>query len=411
MKNIYTKLNKGGLSMVRKTCLLLMLFFVITPLMQVRAAEMTQEDKDDLNAIVAFFRSVNLGFYVDSSYQYVFDKPEGADISDGSRPLYPENNSFSLNAFTVSLEKTPTLEGGNMDLFGFRADILFGQMADNIASAGLGDTSDDIDIYQGYMDVLIPFGNNGIDIKVGKFVTLAGYEVIEAKGDPNITRSWLFGNAIPFTHTGVRASTNLSGFDLTLGLNNGWDNTKDNNKSKTVEAQIAYSYAGDTVTDSWLGVTGYFGKEDDANDSFRKLVTIVGTMTLMEKVTLTGDADFGWENNNADIGGDNAFWWGFAGYVVVDLHPAVSLALRGEYFDDSDGVRLGTPVAVTEFTPTLILKPFKGLIAGNRYMDNMELRLEYRWDHADEDYFVKDGGEAKQNQHGVMAQVLYWIDL
>jgi hypothetical protein len=37
-------------------------------------------------------------------------------------------------------------------------------------------------------------------------VTLAGYEVIEAWKDPNITRSILFGFAIPFTHTGIRAN-------------------------------------------------------------------------------------------------------------------------------------------------------------------------------------------------------------
>lgn len=410
MENKYRKLIKGGSKMFKKTCLILLLCFLVIPATQVRA-EMSQEDKDEVEAMAAFFKSINFGFYVDTSYQYVFDKPDGTDIDDGSRPLYRDNNSFALNAFTISMEKTPSIEGGIMDLFGFRGDVLLGSQAELISSAGFGDDDDNIDIYQGYLHLLIPVGENGINLYAGKFVTLAGFEVIEAKFNPNSTRSFLFGNAIPFTHTGVRASTTLGSFDLTLGVNNGWDVTEDNNESKTIEAQIAYSYAGETVTDSWLGVTGYFGEEDDDGDSFTSLITVVGTMTLMDKFTFIADADFGWASDVADLAGDDAFWWGLAGYTVVDLHPAFSVALRAEYFDDSDGVRLGQEVSVFEVTPTLIVKPFKGLIKGNRYMDNMEMRFEYRWDHADEDFFVKEDGEADKNQHGVMAQLLYWIDI
>jgi len=40
----------------------------------------------------------------------------------------------------------------------------------------------------------------------GKFVTLAGSEVIWSPSNSNFSRSILFG-AIPFTHTGVRAAT------------------------------------------------------------------------------------------------------------------------------------------------------------------------------------------------------------
>ncbi len=377
-------------------------------------ARVSQSDVEDLAAITSFFKSIDFGFYVDTTYQYVFSKPDGADISDGSRPLYPENNSFSINAFTTSISKVPTLEGGLVDLFGFRADILIGEQAELIKSAGFGGDDTEIDLYQGYLNLLIPISDTAIDFYAGKFVTLAGFEVIEAKGNPNITRSWLFGNAIPFTHTGIRAGMPVGPLNLTLGLNNGWDVTEDNNEAKTIEAQIAYSYSGDTITDFWFGTTGYFGKEDDANDSYRSLLTFVGSMTLKDMVSFIVDVDYAWENDVADLGGDNASWWGIAGYVVADVHPAISLALRAEMFDDQDGVRIGTPgtgIKVYEVTPTISIKPFKGLIAGVRYLDNMEWRFEFRWDHADDPFFVDDDGGLSKDQYGVIAQLLYWIEI
>ncbi len=373
-----------------------------------------QSDIDDLSAITAFFRSIDFGFYVDTTYQYVFDKPGNADITDGSRPLYPENSAFSLNAFTTSIAKVPTLEGGLVDLFGFRADILIGEQAGLLFSAGFGSEDSEIDLYQGYINLLIPVSDTRINFFAGKYVTLAGFEVIEAKNNPNVTRSWLFGNAIPFTHTGIRAGLPVGPLELVLGLNNGWDNTDDANDAKTIEAQIAYSYSGDTITDFWFGTTGYFGKEDDNDDGWRNLLTFVGSMTLKDKYAFILDVNYAWENNVPSLGGDSATWWGIAGYIVADVHPGINLALRAEMFDDQDGVRIGTPgtgTKVYEVTPTISIMPFKGLIAGVRYLDNMEWRMEFRWDHADEPFFVESGGELSKDQYGLILQLLYWIEI
>ena len=379
-----------------------------------------QEEKDvKYDGILTFFDAIDLGFYVDTTYQYVFDRPNGASIP--LRSLYPDNEQFSLNAFTVSVSKTPTMEGGVLDLIGFRADILFGEQAPLLASNGL--SSDVVDPYQAYLQFLAPIGN-GINFYGGKFVTLAGYEVIEAKDNPNITRSILFGFAIPFTHTGIRADYTAGPLTFTAGLNNGWDQVKDLNDDVTIESQIAYSYSGSTITDLWIGVTGYFGREfvevenaigDTASSNgWRELITAVGTMTLMDKVTFIVDADFGWQQDLVlDVGADdiNANWWGIAGYVVLDVHPAVTFAVRGEYFDDPDGFRTGLAQELFEITPTLAVRPFKGLIADNRYLDNFEARAEFRWDHSNEDFFENNDGGFEQDQYGVMGQLLYWIEL
>lgn len=373
-----------------------------------------QEAKDlKYDGIMTFFDSIDLGFAVDTSYQYVFNR--GATDELQLRSLYPDNQQFSINAFTVSIAKTPTMDDGLMNLLGFRADILFGQQADSLGADGLD--SNVVSPYQAYLEFLAPIGE-GLSVYAGRFVTLAGYEVIEGYKNPNITRSILFGYAIPFTHTGIRASYTAGPVTLTGGVNNGWDTVFDSNGDATIESQIAFSYSGGAVSDAWVGVTGYFGKEDSGlgfgGTGWRELVTAVASVTLFEKLTLVADADFGWQQDVIfdEFGNEEGVsWWGIAGYIIVDPHPAVTLALRGEYFDDPDGYRTGLEQKLFEFTPTIALKPFKGLIADNKYLDNFEARAEFRWDHSDERYFITEDDGLKKDQYGVMGQLLYWIEL
>lgn len=379
-----------------------------------------QEEKDQkYEGIFTFFDAVDLGFYVDTTYQHVFNR--GATNELQLRPFYPDNEQFAFNAFTISASKTPTMEGGILDLIGFRADILFGEQAPRVSSRGL--RSDVVDPYQAYLQFLAPVGN-GINVYGGRFVTLAGYEVVEAKDNPNITRSILFGFAIPFTHTGVRSDYTAGPVTFTAGLNNGWDQVEDSNGNVTIESQLAFSHSGGAITDLWIGATGYFGRErvevenaiGETADSngWRELLTVVGTMTLMDKLTFIVDADFGWQQDLIlDVGAEqiNASWWGIAGYIVLDVHPAVNLALRGEYFDDADGFRTGLTQKLFELTPTVSVRPFKGLIADNRFLDNFEARAEFRWDHSNQEFFERDDGGFEDNQYGVMGQLLYWIEL
>ena len=342
--------------------------------------------------------SIGLGFSLDTTYQYVSNGgPAGGD--DGytipGRGLYDEHNDFSINAFTLSLEKVPTVGEGVMDLVGFRADILFGEQAEKLGFGFNSDGDGAVSPYQAYINVLVPSSAaGGLNIYAGQFTTLAGWELIEAKDNTNITRSLLFYR-IPFAHSGVRATFSAGSLDLALGLSNDWDALDDADDGKTFESQIALNFAND----GWLGVTGYFG--DTAGDT-RTLITVVGTVAIAEKVTLVAD----YEYTSHDAGGDR---WGFAGYAIVSLSDAMSLALRGEYVDDEeirnfddDGNFTGlADVKLYEFTSTLILTPFES-------MGNFETRLEYRYDKADGDdaYF----GESDE-QHGFAVQLLYWLDV
>lgn len=336
--------------------------------------------------------SIGLGFSLDTTYQYVSNGEVGEDIA--ARGLYPEHNDFSIDAFTLSLEKVPTVGDGAMDQVGFRADVLFGEQAERLGFGFNTDGDGAVSPYQAYINVLVPSGAGGLNIYAGQFTTLAGWELIEAKDNTNITRSLLFYR-IPFAHSGVRATFSAGSLDFALGLSNDWDAVDDVDDGKTFESQIALNFAND----GWLGVTGYFG---DTGGDTRTLVTVVGTVTLMEKVTLIGDFEY----TSHDAGGDR---WGVAGYAIVSLADSMSLALRGEYVDDEeirnfddDGNFTGLAgVKLYEFTSTLILTPFES-------MGNFETRVEYRYDNADgdDDYFA-----GEEDQHGFAVQLLYWLDV
>lgn len=373
------------------------------------------EQEEDIEGLLKMFQSINVGFYLDSTYSYDFNEPDSGTI--GARSLYPDDNEFKFNAFTLSLEKTPSADGALIDHLGFRTDILFGDQADLLNPTGID--SDAVSPYQAYIQVM-PV--EGLNVYFGQFVTLAGFEVIEAKDNPNASRSILFGYAIPFTHTGIRATYETGIFSAAVGVNNGWDQWDDDNDAKTIEAQLGLAGGNDTMEAS-LYVTGYFGKENDdfGNDEWRELITAVGSLSI-GNFSFYVDADFGWQDEiefEEDVFGD-AFWWGIAGYIVWDVHPAITLALRAEYFDDDDGFRnpAGTDAGALgtqyfEITPTIAFKPFKGMHneSMTNYLDNFEFRVEYRYDWAEDDVFEDEGGTLTDNQSTIMAQALYWINL
>lgn len=327
--------------------------------------------------------SIGIGVSLDTTYQYVSDGEVGEGIAE--RGLYPEHNDFSIDAFTLSLEKVPTVGEGVMDQVGFRADVLFGEQAERLGFGFNSDGDGAVSPYQAYINVLVPSGTSGLNVYAGQFTTLAGWELIEAKDNTNITRSLLFYR-IPFAHSGVRATFSAGSLDLALGLSNDWDAVDDVDDGKTFEGQIALNLPND----GWLGATAYFG---DTDGDMRTLFTVVGTMTIADIVTLVADFEY----TSHDYGGDR---WGFAGYAIASLSDAVTLALRGEYVDDSERVdTLG--LELYEFTSTLILTPFES-------MGNFETRLEYRYDKADGDDTYFAGGE---DQHGFAVQLLYWLDV
>jgi len=97
------------------------------------------------------------------------------------------------------------------------------------------DTS--FDVRQAFLQ----YATGNLTVMAGKFVTLAGAEVINPTLNTNFSRSLLFFDSEPLTHTGVRAAYAMGEFTFIGGVNNGWNSTSTSYGSKTGELSVAYA--------------------------------------------------------------------------------------------------------------------------------------------------------------------------
>jgi len=190
-------------------------------------------------------KGIKLSGYVDAGYSYNFTgsgKYSTVDSRVGSDTA--QRGDFQLYAVKIALEKALTSE--NKAQAGFRADVMIGEDANYLADraysnsnssfenlqAGTGgpsnadSNSNFLFLEQAYVSIRAPVGN-GWDFKVGKFVSILGYEVIERPANMNTTYGILF-NQMPLYYTGVLSSYKFDDYvDAKLGVVNG--SNSDNN--------------------------------------------------------------------------------------------------------------------------------------------------------------------------------------
>ena len=328
------------------------------------------------------------GGLVYGSYNYNFNSP---DSGSNNMHIFDQNhNDFTMDL--LQLEMSKETESG----VGFHAVLDYGETAGLIQSDWGGDLAHNFEVQQAYMTYTFGIGN-GIEMKFGKFATLLGGEVIESPYNPNVSRSFMFGYAIPFTHTGVLFSTALNdNISLTAGAVNGWDNVRDNNNGKTFLGSLGLEF-GDLA---WT-FNGVFGAEDDDSGSSKTGVfDTVLTYSPMENVDLLANFDYG--TASEQVGGDDADWTGLSGIVTLGgglLDESLadwSFALRGEWFSDPDGYRTGIEQDLREVTGT-----FKWQMT-----ENLQARLEFRHDWSNKDVF-DDGSGYSDDQDSMIVEFAY----
>ncbi len=178
-----------------------------------------------------FFKKNDLLFsgYVDASYTNEFGGRDVTAFSDyrsseaAGRSFEQYDNSFNFDALKLSLEKPLPQE--NELSAGFRADVMYGSNAKYLGrlDPATGDGSIDFALEQAYVQVRAPVGN-GLDFKIGKFVSLLGYESIDTPNNMNFSRGLLFSNMIPLTNTGILAVYKFNDIlETDLGFVNGWN--------------------------------------------------------------------------------------------------------------------------------------------------------------------------------------------
>lgn len=277
-----------------------------------------------------------------------------------------KHHSFQLDQASVTIAFQPK-EG-----FGALVDIAAGEDMKILHSAEDGNAQS-FDVVQGY----VQYATGPLTVIAGKYVTLAGAEVIAPTGNTNFSRSLLFF-AEPLTHTGIRASyAPTDTVTFTAGVNNGWNySSLSISGSKTTELSVGWTPNKIFA----LAVQAYVGKEP-AFDAQRTLVDAVATYTATDALTFILSYDWGKQKQHID-GDPDLDWNGLSFYTNYAFSDQWRTSLRLEYLDDKDGFvsgLIGTPQKLKEATLTFGYAPIK----------SFEVRMEARYDKSDKSTFVR----------------------
>ena len=329
---------------------------------------------------------VSVTGYVDTSYNYLTGSGVFTGNGYNDRVFDFDPHTFEMNMVQITASSLPASG------FGGLASLNFGPNADTVAAAGVNNTKE---VQQAY----VQYANGPLSIMGGKYVTLAGAEVIDSTANTNSSRSILFGYAIPFAHTGVRVTyAPIDTIKFMAGIVNGWDNQRDNNVQKTLELGFA------ATPIKPLSLTGalYDGTEQTTVGSGnRTLLDLVATFNASDVLSVAANVDYGRQENAVAVG-STANWDGIAGYVNFTLNPLWRISGRAEYFNDKDGYRTGVNSGAggqkwTEATVTLAYMPMK----------NVEFRGEVRSDKSNASAFMYTNGTVKKTQSSLALEGIY----
>jgi hypothetical protein len=337
--------------------------------------------------------------YVQGGYTYNTNTP--ASQENDFRVFDHRANSFGLDLAQILVIKDAAAGG-----VGYKIKVSAGETAKFIHSVGMGEPKDDngdgvitldeydnpFDITEAFVSYIAPVGK-GLRFDFGKMVTYHGAEVIEAKDNVNYSRSLLFNYAIPFTHTGLKIGYGFTdAVSASVHVVNGWDNSTDNNTGKTIGLSVFVA----PVEMFSVYINYMQGPEQTNNTSNqRSLVDLVATIKPIKSLSIILNYDSAKEEMSAGV--SDVKWSGFSAIVKYDINDMYSISVRGEQFDDKDGVRTGTVQKLTEYTITPEIRLASGLI----------VRPEYRHDSSNEEVFNANAGDKKKSQDTIALGVMY----
>lgn len=269
-----------------------------------------------------------------------------------------DHDSFQLDEAGLQIGYQP-----KQGIGGF-VDVIAGTDA-QVLSLNEGGSGNSIDVRQAYLQ----YATGPLTIIAGKFVTMAGAEVINPSQNTNFSRSLLFWELEPLDHTGFRATYAATDtLSFSVGLNNGWNYT-DLSTSGSKTGEFNATWTPNKIVS--VALTGYFGKDDVLFDGQKlSLIDLVATYNVTSALTLQLNADAKQVSGNGNAGDDaTQHINGFAAYANYGINDRMRVSVRGEYLDYVAGGHAGEGTVTFGYTP----------------VKNFEVRAELRYDRVTED--------------------------
>ena len=331
----------------------------------------------------AFFRGIEIGGLVDAHYDWYSTRPEGDALY---RNFDTRHDQFRVSMAQIWLARAPTASSRA----GYKVKLSGGPATTLVQSLEPGSSPVLENIEEGFISYLAPLGK-GLQFDFGKFVTQHGAEVIEAKDNWNYSRSLLFALAIPYYHSGLRATYSLTDKIAVMGtIVNGWNNVAENNGAKTLSAQMTFKpTAAVSLVQNYMAGP----EQPDNTTDWRRLSDTTLTWAISPKLSVMGNYDYGTDT----VSGAKVHWQGAAGYAKLQANKWIAVSPRFEWYDDASGFTTGTVQTLKEATATFELKPTETFI----------WRIEYRSDFSDVSVFKTGAGETRKHQSSIAFGLLY----
>jgi hypothetical protein len=290
----------------------------------------------------------------------------GAGIYGNAPYLYAQvPTSLQVHQLDLHAIRLPdTYQTDHID-WGFRVDTLYGQDYRFTTMKGLfsnqllvNNQQYGFDMPMIYADLYIPWVAQGMNIRVGRFISLPDIEAQLAPDNYMFSHSMLYGFD-PYTQMGIMATIKLDKqwtiqFGLTAGNDTAiWD--PDARLSPTACLQWISASNKDSIYGCANTING-------AQYAYNNVNQVVATWThsFSQTISMATEAWYMWEKNVpgcsgvtntpggtnlpfgcAPIPGDTQEW-AVVNYLNFQLSPKDSLSVRNEYFDDINGQRTGT---------------------------------------------------------------------
>lgn len=334
------------------------------------------------NPALTSLSSTTISGYVDTSAQW------NIGTGDANTPPYAFGGSskadgFNLNVVKLALEKP--IDTNQEWGAGYKVDLFLGPDANALATQSTG-TASDFAVKQAYVALHAPVGN-GLDLQVGVWDTIIGYEVTDSVKDANYTRS--YGYTIePPAHTGIRAAYQFSEtFAAIVGIADTFG-PKINERASPPQAESYKTYMGSlalTAPPSWGWLAGSTltgciinGFNSGANAGQRADQTswyVGGTLNTPVKGLKVG-ASYDYAGVSSQPLSASTYANAVDVYASFQATEKLSLHARGEYASSDALTSSGTPLLgaskVFAVTGTVQYDLWKNVLS----------RIEFRWDHA-----------------------------
>jgi hypothetical protein len=245
-------------------------------------------------------------------------------------------NEPLLNQLVINFERALAPQPGEFD-WGFKLQFMYGSDARYIHSLGLfSDTAATSivqpDLVEGYLNLHFPIiSEGGLDLKLGKFVTLEGVETIDPRANFFYSHTYIFNVGIPFNHTGALAT-----FHATKWLDHYSGNTRGGNTSiaDNIDSVSFHGGVGLNLLDGKLTIlaTTSIGPEIPNNNHDQSYFNDIAiTAKITDKFTSLTDLNYALN----EVSDAQAF--GIAQYFTYAINSWLIAGIRGEIFWDDDG--------------------------------------------------------------------------